>query len=1188
MRFQNLFLKSKDGIKFSLKDLKDDIKREDYKNNPKLQAIFDFFDIDNKKDGMLSSLNKNAENELQSIFEYINSADMDENGVLDKAEADHFIQKLLPNKNITSDDLFLFLSSLINKDDGEKVQISKQEKDFKYTVILNKDAKDEGRLEWDGDSLLKIRAKYPDAHTPYLKDGVVTILDKNGNPVADENGNPLKIDYIPKEKVFSEELAEIFVLGHKASPMERILHQAEIQKELDRLNSLPPTEESYTDIMRSIAFEQMSKKEQTEALLKWTGEKFYDAVENKDYMKAKEYLMQGFGLVFQKMDMASIGNTNISVEGFKDFLKTWSGLDFAVEQLDQLIDDGDKENLTRAEKVWAFTKGVGDAVDHFVGTQGVAFMGTLALAGEAATAGGIGEIWAVATQAYFGWEGMDSAATGLAQLSQADSEEEYRMAGDMVGTGAIMVHGAYKSFKGALTGKLQAGLEVQKAIKEIRKTKSLDEIKELQDNLSDLPYTEQEIQAIATECLKQANKLLSESKEDKVTTETGNIEKAPEFIMPEKNAALTPELDAQMERIAANIEEDLELINSSRTEVLIAKGYENSCQGFDGASYIAFNKDGFYCNVRYDEQTGKPVSMSVYSFDNNCENYYKISQEGKKSRISEQEYKKLEAEYTGRSFSEDIQRLLEFMQNQYTLTELVQKMNELNIRYEAYEDGSIMIVDENRERHTIFYNSDGKILGFNNDMHKCLYDSSGKAKEVTKEKYFDVKNSRKTYADKKYENLKEVLNSKSDLRIFNLLNKYDLKSSRYTDCTRSLLDDLIKNEDDIQIFEYLYSKQDEFNSNYGYEYNITDIINILKSDKAKDFVLKRIKKNQSFTKTDIEWYTKENVISKPYTTKLSETQKQPEKIEDITLKSENGEVLSEENIIEKFNSDAEFRARIPAGEVANINGKMYCNDGEKLIPIKLSKEKFEELFPPSMRYKMNQVGLGDCYLVSAIGGLMDSPRGRARMYSMFSQEGNDIVVTFPNTKKPITFKNGKLNKLAPFTIYKKNSHRKGIIRYALGTGLDRIIASQGIKIFEQACAIHLCDGYEKIDNKTINDIFFMSQQMHELDGGWSANALQEILGRDCHVDNVYNTKDYIPMLKEFINDPNAIITFGTKKGSNNSAYDLHGNHAYRIASFDENTGMVGIINPWHCNKVRHIPIYELMNYIGHFEITTVL
>ena len=405
------------------------------------------------------------------------------------------------------------LSNNANITVGDSIEIRQKDNNFTYTLELKNPKNTEGVLEWSNknghDSLAKIREVYPDAHTPYLKNGVVTILDKNGKPVLDKNGNSVQTDFIQKSKIYTEELAELLVLRHKANPLERMMHQAEIQQKLDELNKEYNPDLDYATIMQSVAFEQMNKKEQTEALLKFSGEKFYKAIENKDYASAKEYLLQGLGLAFQKMDMAGIGNTNISIEGFKDFLKHWSGLDAICEKMDEIVNDNSSD-LTSAEKIWEFTKGVGDAVDHFIGTQGVAFIGTLSIAGQAAAAGGMGEIWAIATQAYFGFEGIGSIAEGGHLLGNAQTAEEFRQSGDMMGTGAIMLHGAVKSFNHALTGKLQAGLAVGQALKEIRRSKTIEELKEIQDNLPDLPYTAQEKQVLMMECLKQSNKIVSE------------------------------------------------------------------------------------------------------------------------------------------------------------------------------------------------------------------------------------------------------------------------------------------------------------------------------------------------------------------------------------------------------------------------------------------------------------------------------------------------------------------------------------------------------------------------------------------------------------------------------------------------------------------------------------------------------
>ena len=525
----------KNGRKINREEFKRTIKEGASNFNEKSKKILSAFDVDKNS--------KLDDKELDNIFNEITEYSANNgNSVFEVKGAEEFINKAkttdgktLKELGIKAGDVFDFLGRFVNSDE-ENVK-RKKDNNFTYTMTLKDGYGDdsEGVLEWGADSLAKIRTVYPNAEIAYLKNGKVTVLDKSGEPVLDKNGNALEVAFKETPKTFSEELAEMSVLGHKASPLEKIMHQAEIQKELDRLNSLETPSESYLELSRSIEFQKMNKKEQTEAMLKWTGEKFYQAKEQGDYAAMKEYLAEGFGLAFQKMDMASIGNTKISVEGFKDFLKTWSGFDAIVGQLDKVIDDNNSENITTAEKIWAFTKGVGDAIDGFIGTQGVAFMGTLSLAGEAAAAGGIGEAWALATQAYFGYEGVSSVAEGAEILNDAKTEEEFRLSGEMVGNGAIMMHGAYKSFKGGLTGKLQSGMEAKKAVKEIQKCKSAEEITELRENLKDLSYAKEEVAFLDKECLKRLSELKAEENAKPKTTD----------VKPEAEVKATPETEVE-------------------------------------------------------------------------------------------------------------------------------------------------------------------------------------------------------------------------------------------------------------------------------------------------------------------------------------------------------------------------------------------------------------------------------------------------------------------------------------------------------------------------------------------------------------------------------------------------------------------------------------------------------------------
>lgn len=103
--------------------------------------------------------------------------------------------------------------------------------------------------------------------------------------------------------------------------------------------------------------------------------------------------------------------------------------------------------MSLGEKTWETIKGAGDAVDGFIGSQGTAFMGTLAFAGEAAAAAGIGKLFALVTQAYFAIEGGTMVVDGAVDVANAQTKEEARAGGQELGTGAIMLGGTAKSVK---------------------------------------------------------------------------------------------------------------------------------------------------------------------------------------------------------------------------------------------------------------------------------------------------------------------------------------------------------------------------------------------------------------------------------------------------------------------------------------------------------------------------------------------------------------------------------------------------------------------------------------------------------------------------------------------------------------------------------------------------------------------
>ena len=215
---------------------------------------------------------------------------------------------------------------------------------------------------------------------------------------------------------------------------------AEEQKFKARIDKLPTPTETYTELMNDLKFQKMDRGEKIKFLMETTGKKAYEARERGDKEAAKEYLMQGMSYVFAYMD-EKIGINDIK-EPYKQIGR------FVAEYVDKWVDDGDDSNLSLGEKAWEATKGTADAIDSFIGTQGAAMMGTLAIAGEAAVAAGIGKLFALATQAYFAFEGTGLVIDGAEKIYNAETKEEARVGGQEFTTGGIMLGGAVKSVRG--------------------------------------------------------------------------------------------------------------------------------------------------------------------------------------------------------------------------------------------------------------------------------------------------------------------------------------------------------------------------------------------------------------------------------------------------------------------------------------------------------------------------------------------------------------------------------------------------------------------------------------------------------------------------------------------------------------------------------------------------------------------
>ena len=255
--------------------------------------------------------------------------------------------------------------------------------------------------------------------------------------------NPTKLRYeTPKQRKTRQAQYKQHVQDQQTSARIKNTKAYQNQEAMKKyLATLPPCTESFEELMASQKFESLDKSGKIKFLMEATGRKFYEAMEKGDKSAMRKYALEGMSYVFAYMDDKS-GITDI-----KDAVKKYSGLNALVDVVDKIVDDGDADNLSGAEKTWATIKGAGDAVDGFIGTQGIAVMGSLYVAGEAAAAAGMAKLFAVATQAYFGIEGATLVYEGGKEIAEATTEEQARTGGTKLTSGAIMLAGTVKSVK---------------------------------------------------------------------------------------------------------------------------------------------------------------------------------------------------------------------------------------------------------------------------------------------------------------------------------------------------------------------------------------------------------------------------------------------------------------------------------------------------------------------------------------------------------------------------------------------------------------------------------------------------------------------------------------------------------------------------------------------------------------------
>ena len=320
---------------------------------------------------------------------------------------------------------------------------------------------------------------------------------------------------------------------------------------------------------------------------------------------------------------------------------------------------------------------------------------------------------------------------------------------------------------------------------------------------------------------------------------------------------------------------------------------------------------------------------------------------------------------------------------------------------------------------------------------------------------------------------------------------------------------------------------------------------------------------------------------------------------------------SGEPLVKEFPTGTDMQSlakSVPEGEVGSVDGKLYVNDRGNMVELKLDKETFEKLFPLEGRFNTQQKGLGDCWLISAIDNLMDLPAGRAKIYQMFSQNGNDIQVTLPN--KTTIYNNVEQPDGSYALEVAEVKNDPYIINLPGGkipnNGHKQVKACDGVKMLEFAYSVKRSGNAPRMTPYEYEELADVSKQMESLTGGHSREFIASILGytNDSNgnyfdsygnivggvMSNAKNRNDALQMIKATANADNTLLYAATidKAGDGSRfekdlspEFDLYSNHAYSVKGYDEERGLIYFTNPWNSNTVVEMDIYNFMKYIDY-------
>lgn len=304
--------------------------------------------------------------------------------------------------------------------------------------------------------------------------------------------------------------------------------------------------------------------------------------------------------------------------------------------------------------------------------------------------------------------------------------------------------------------------------------------------------------------------------------------------------------------------------------------------------------------------------------------------------------------------------------------------------------------------------------------------------------------------------------------------------------------------------------------------------------------------------------------------------------------------------IPTFKSEKSAKEHLKTGETYENkwNKKLYMfeKDGS-FTELKIDKKTYFELFPPIERFATTQNLIGNCWEISPFQAMYNNPNTRSMLLKLFSQDGNNIIVKFPNGECERTvFYNGSMSfNDADIDMYSQGAKGFQLLECADGKELQQGKIKLCRELLERCITIEPSEGnkQKKIDfenmiskfgtshvlvksNYNTGDTTFKySKEPVEYtlrDGGYTLYLLNRLGFKnrsEMHVSEE-NTEVF---MKDPKNIDDSIIIWSTKHDEDLcEKYGIADGHAYFINGYNlDKNGVIetyNVVNPWGMTQVK--------------------